>query len=238
MIQIKGQYTLDDFKKAQRLHARQGAAASGSPILLVIVIALFYLSLLLLVLLGRLQAAYLLAPLAILVVFLLFQYLYRPYLLKRVFNRQKDLSAPFELELSESGLSVSNPQGNALIPWSDFKKWAEGKEMILLYRSQNTFQMIPKRLFSAEGDLQYLREQLAQNKVARCRQSAEALPAHPLHDLHHLAGCHRGHAVFEFKRSATLALHEGIMGQQKMVTISFLMVYSNSGGNLARFGFE
>ena len=176
MIQIKGQYTLDDFKKAQRLHARQGAAASGSPILLVIVIALFYFSLLLLVLLGRLQAAYLLAPLAILLVFLLFQYLYRPYLLRRVFNSHKDLSAPFEWELSEVGLSVSNPQGSTLIPWNDFKKWAEGQELILLYRSHNTFQMIPKRLFSVENNLQYLREQLALNKVPEAGKATKSVP--------------------------------------------------------------
>ena len=176
MIQIKGQYTLDDFKKAQQLHARQGAAAADSPILLVIVIALFYLSLLLLVLLGRLQWTYLLAPLAILLVFLLFQYLYRPYLLRRVFNRQKDLSTPFEWELSESGLSVGNPDGNALIPWVDFKKWAEGKEMILLYHSNNVFRMIPKRLLSAESDLQYLREQLTQNKIPDAGEANKSVP--------------------------------------------------------------
>jgi hypothetical protein len=176
MIQIKGQYTLDDFTKAQRLHARQGAAASGSPILLVIVIGLFYLSLLLLVLLGRLQWTYLLAPLAILLIFLLFQYLYRPYLLRRAFNRQKDLSTPFEWELSESGLSVSNPDGNALIPWNDFEKWAEGKEMILLYHSHNTFRMIPKRLFNAESDLQYLREQLTLNNVPDAGKVVKRVP--------------------------------------------------------------
>ena len=175
MIQIKGQYTLDDFKKAQQLHARQGAAAADSPILLVIVLALFYLSLLLLVLLGRLQWTYLLAPLAILLFFLLFQYLYRPYLLRRVFNRQKDLSTPFEWELSESGLSVGNPDGNALIPWVDFKKWAEGKEMILLYHSHNAFRMIPKRLFSAESDLQYLREQLTQNKIPDAGEATKSV---------------------------------------------------------------
>ena len=162
-MKLQGQFTLDDFRKAQALHGRQNAA--GSRIFLVVVVALFYFSLLLLVLLGRLLWPYLVAPLAVLLVFLLFQYVYRPYLLKRVFTRNKDLSAPFELELSGQGLSVSNPQGNALIAWTDFKKWAEGKELILLYRSQNTFQMVPKRLFDGEGRLQYLREQMIVNHV-------------------------------------------------------------------------
>lgn len=168
MPQIKGQYTLDDFKKAQRLHGRQSAA--GGRVFLIFLVLFFYLALLVLVLLRKLQWAYLLAPLALLLVFFLFQYLYRPYQLKQVFNRQKDLSAPFALELSEQGLSVSTPNGNALIAWTDFKKWVESKELILLYRSQNKFQMLPKRLFNTQGEIQYLREQLGNNQVPDASQ--------------------------------------------------------------------
>jgi Flp pilus assembly protein TadB len=165
MIQIKGHYSLADFKKAQQLHARQGAAAAGTRIFLALIAALFYVSLIVLVLLGRLHWLYLLAPLALLLVFLLFQYVYKPFILGQTFKRHKDLSAPFEMELSGEGLSVSNPKGNALIPWNNFLKWTEGKEMVLLYRSSIIFQMLPKRLFASESDMQYLREQLTSNSV-------------------------------------------------------------------------
>ena len=55
MIQIKGQFTLDDFKKAQQLHARQGAALAGTSIFLVLVAVLFFVSLIILVILGCLH---------------------------------------------------------------------------------------------------------------------------------------------------------------------------------------
>ena len=171
MVQIKGQYTLDDLKKAQQLHARQNAASYGTRIFLVLIAGLFYISLIVLVLLGRLHWLYLLPPVALLLVFLLFQYVYRPFMLGRTFKNNKDLSAPFEMELSGEGLSVSNPKGRALIPWSNFQKWAEGREMLLLYRSYLMFQMLPKRLFANESDLQYLRDQLTRNSVRQAGQA-------------------------------------------------------------------
>jgi hypothetical protein len=171
MIQIKGQYTAEDFKKAQQLHAQQGATAAGTRIFLLAVVVLFYISLIILVLLGRLHWLYLLAPLALLAVFLLFQYLYRPFVQARTFKKHKELSAPFEWELSELGLSITNPNGNALVAWNEFKKWVEGKELILLYRSYNMFQMLPKRLFARESDLQYLRDQLTRNAIPDARKA-------------------------------------------------------------------
>ena len=171
MIQIKGRYTLEDFKQAQQLHARQGAASALTRIFLALLAVLFYISLLVLVLLGRLHWLYLLAPLALLLVFLLFQYVYKPFMLGRMFKKNKDLSAPFEMELSGECLSVSNPKGRAQIPWNNFLKWAEGREMLLLYRSYVMFQMLPKRLFASASDLQYLREQLNRNSVPQTGQA-------------------------------------------------------------------
>ena len=126
---------------------------------------LFYLSLIILVLLGRLHWLYLLAPLALLLVFLLYQYLYRPFMQARTFKKHPNLATPFEMQLSDEGLTVSNPKGSAQVAWSSFIKWTEGAEMILLYRSYIMFQMLPKRLFASERDMQFLREQLSRNKV-------------------------------------------------------------------------
>lgn len=69
------------------------------------------------------------------------------------------------MELSDQGLSISDQYENALIPWNNFIKWEEGKELILLYRLYMVFQMPPKRLFNKETDLQYLREQLVRNNI-------------------------------------------------------------------------
>jgi hypothetical protein len=84
------------------------------------------------------------------------------------------------MELSGEGLSVSNSKGSALIPWNNFLKWAEGKEMVLLYRSYIMFQMLPKRLFASESDLQYLREQLTRNNVPEAGQANKRISVNRL----------------------------------------------------------
>jgi hypothetical protein len=176
MIQIKGQFTLDDFKKAHQLYAQQKAVSAPPRIYLILIAMLFFICLIILVILGHLAWSYLLASLALLGFFLLYQYLYRPYLLARTFKNHPDLSAPFEMELSDQGMSITNLKGSALIPWTDYVKWLEGKELILLYRSYIMFQMIPKRLFATENDLQYLREQLARNNVPDAGKADKRVP--------------------------------------------------------------
>jgi hypothetical protein len=176
MVQIKGQYTLADFQKAQQLHARQGAASANTRSFFILASVLFYASMIILVLLGHMHWLYLLAPLALLAVLLLFQYLYRPFALERTFRNHPALSEPFEWELSDQGMSISNPRGNALVAWGTFVKWVEGKDTLLLYRSHNTFQMVPKRLFGSQDDLQYLRNQLARNEVPESRKTNKRVP--------------------------------------------------------------
>jgi hypothetical protein len=176
MVQIKGQFTLDDFKKAHQLHAQQGAASAGPRIFPILITVFFFISLVILAILGRVAWSYLLVALALLAFFLLFQFVYRPYMLSRTFKNHPDLSAPFEMELSDQGLSITNMKGSALIPWTGYVKWLEGKEVILLYRSYILFQMLPRRLFNTESDLQYLREQLAQNNVPDARKAVKRVP--------------------------------------------------------------
>jgi hypothetical protein len=180
MIQIKGQYTFDDFKKAGQLNSRQEAVPYGTRIFLILIAVLFYISLIVLELLGRVGWPFLLVPLALLLVFLLFRYVYKPFMLRRTFNSQKDLSTPFEMELSDEGLSVSSPQGRTLIPWNNFLKCAEGREMVLLYNSNRVFRMLPKRLFASASDLQFLRAQLTRNSVPQVGKAAKRISTNRL----------------------------------------------------------
>jgi hypothetical protein len=70
-----------------------------------------------------------------------------------------------EIELSEEGFAVQHRYGGSRIPWKDFTKWKEDQEMILLYRSDLSFNFLPKRCLAGGDQLQYLRDQLVQNKV-------------------------------------------------------------------------
>jgi hypothetical protein len=176
MVQINGQFTLDDFKKAHQLHTRQRAGAAGPRIFLVLIVGFFIIALAVLAILGRMPWIFLFAALGLLVFFLGFQYLYRPYLLGRTFKNHPDLSAPFEMGLSDDGLSITNPKGSALIPWTGYVKWLEGQDVILLYRSHIMFQMVPKRMFNNENDLQSLRDQLVRNNVPDAGRADKRVP--------------------------------------------------------------
>ena len=180
MIHLEGQYSLDDFKHAQQLHAKRGAGAAATRLFLGLITAFFFVSMLVLVLLGRLDWAYLLAPLALFLVFLLYQYLYRPLALARTFRKNSDLAAPFEMDLSQEGLSIRNPRGEAQLEWGKYIKWVEDRNMLLLYRSYMVFQMLPKRLFAKPVDLQFFRDQLERNRVPDAGKLNKKLPRNRL----------------------------------------------------------
>jgi hypothetical protein len=82
--------------------------------------------------------------------------------LTRVFTQQKDLSAPFEMTLTDQEFSMRNEFGESHLPWDSFVKWKEDKEMLLLYRSDVMFQMLPKRLLHSDGELGYVLSRLRQ----------------------------------------------------------------------------
>jgi hypothetical protein len=84
------------------------------------------------------------------------------------------------MELSDAGLSVIGPQATTLIPWNNFLKWAEGQEMVLLYKSYSVFQMLPKRLFASQNDLQFLHAQLARNSVPQAGKAAKHISTNRL----------------------------------------------------------
>jgi hypothetical protein len=114
---------------------------------------------------GRQTWNYLLFPAFILFFLALYRFYLRPYQIARSFDQNKELSSPFEMELTEEGYSISNSYGSGRIPWKDFAKWKEDKQIILLYRTDNMFNMVPKRLLHDGTDVQYILDQLRLNNV-------------------------------------------------------------------------
>jgi hypothetical protein len=161
MVKITGQYQLTDYLAAQHLHARQNLRL-GAIMVILVLIFLVELALSALQVLPwslTVAAAFLVAIMA------LYLYVMRPAQLKRLFGQQKELSRPFEMELTDEGYGFSNSYGSARIPWKDYVKWREGKDIFLLYSADNMFTMIPKRLLQTDADAQFVRDQLARNGV-------------------------------------------------------------------------
>ena len=163
MIEIKGQYTLNDYQQAQRLNARAGKGRN-------LLIAVLYL-------IAACQLAFMLAffipsrewsavvGLALLgVLYLLFFYGYVPLRVKRIFYQQKELQLPFCLEIDENGLDVRNELGHSHRPWKGYTSWREDEHLLLLYLAEGSFQMLPKRL-AGVGVVDFVRQRLRAYKI-------------------------------------------------------------------------
>ncbi len=167
MVRIEGQYSVEDFQAAQKLHFRSPRGkfvftCSGNFLLFAVVFLLA----------GFIGAAFLklpggfflLIPAGLAAGYIFFELIQRPRQVKRMFEQQKELSMPFEIEISEAGFGFQNANGTGLRPWDQFARWKEDGTLFMLYRSDIVFDMIPKRLLAGE-EAGIIRQLLAQNIV-------------------------------------------------------------------------
>jgi|GEM_PF-1243241 len=170
MIQLQGHYELSDFKKAQSLHARGGKLSTWSGYGVVGMIAGLTLLGVVLALLGRFPWEFVTLPILLVIVWVFFQFVLIPYQLGRVFKHQKGLSAPFEIELTDEEFHFRNEFGDSRIPWGNFVKWKENAELLLLYRSNAAFHLLPKRLFPSGQAADYVLSHLRAHNVPNAAQ--------------------------------------------------------------------
>jgi uncharacterized integral membrane protein len=167
MIKIQGQYTLEDFKNAQKLHLKgRRGTLTGFPAYFVAMAALtFVVWAISSTFMSRVDWPVILIPFGFLMAVGIYLMIMRPRQIARVFQQQKELSAPLEIELSEDGFKLSHQYGSVTIPWKDFAKWKEDQDLILLYRSDLAFTMLPKRFLAGGDQLQYVHDLLTQAGV-------------------------------------------------------------------------
>ena len=85
-----------------------------------------------------------------------------PFKSKRAYKQRKDLQRPCSFSIGSTGLYISSEGLAGTKPWTDYLKWKEGKTLFLVYLSDNLYQVIPKRFFASESDLNAFREVLSQ----------------------------------------------------------------------------
>jgi hypothetical protein len=165
MISILGKYELADLKAAQNLHAMPG---KGTRLLLAFLLGLFtflVVGAVILAVQGRISWVLAIYPIFIAGFVALFWFVLRPAQIARIYRQHKELSSNFEMELTDEAYSIKNDYGSGRIPWKDFAKWKENDRMILLYRSENMFNMVPRRLLADDSQAQYVLDRLQQNGV-------------------------------------------------------------------------
>jgi hypothetical protein len=170
MVGFKGKYELADLKAAQNLHAMPGKWARVGLFALLGLFVLLLLAGSVLASMGGISWWLIIYPLFIVGFLLLYWFVLRPAQIARAYKLHKELSSPFEMKLTEEGYAIQNSYGQGKIPWKDFAKWKADKNMILLYRTDNMFNMIPRRLLQGNEETEYILDQLRQAGVKEASQ--------------------------------------------------------------------
>ena len=142
------QLELQDYLDAQKLHFRQ-----PNHIRFLSTLILAFLVILFLVSESTYRKNYIyffLIFLAISGIALLYRYVFLHPRTKRIFEQNKFLHLPVEVEITEEAMVTSAEYGHTEQPWSMFFRWKEGDEMLILYSSEASYTILPKRFFTAE----------------------------------------------------------------------------------------
>lgn len=68
---------------------------------------------------------------------------------RKAFSQQKTLQMPYRISWTDQGILLQSEYGDARMPWGDFRKLREDRNIILLYESDRLHRLIPKRCFTA-----------------------------------------------------------------------------------------
>jgi len=163
VIDLSGLISLTDYRAAQYVHLRPRPWLRYVGVLLLVLVVVVLLA-------GlwpdfatpssgtsSLTIAALLAYLAILF------FIYLPWRFGRLYQQQKAFHAPVRLQVTEEGVTTTSSVGHAVLPWSHFRKWKEGKAVFLLYITDALFTVVPKRFFEREDEMVSFRKLLAAN---------------------------------------------------------------------------
>ena len=154
MIEIAGMYEPSDYVRAQYLHIRPRPVYK---VLGVLVLALFFWAAWLVITDDEIDGLDFLFLAMILALILNFT-VYIPWKTRRVFNQQKALHRELVFKFDDSGISVTNENGQSTTPWDDYLRWKQNDQLALLYMSDCLYHMVPKRFFSDPADADRLIE--------------------------------------------------------------------------------
>lgn len=158
-FRIEGTYSLEDYQRAARLHARMGKltrAVVTAAVLMVLAAGV--------VLFLRYQMAEILFLAICFLAGFAGYYINLPRQARRDYESQKETLLPFQIEISNSGITYQNNLGGNITPWNFFAKYRENDVLLLLYHANGTLTMLPKKLLTA-GAEDFVHTQLARNHV-------------------------------------------------------------------------
>ncbi len=166
-MNINGQLTWQDYLHAQSLHTRRVWWQQAIWYIAIVIMAAGLLSIMIPDVMANgvgVIWSHIWPPLVLVGGVLVVYYVIIPRGMRQLFEKKKELSDPFQYEITPGGLITSNQYGRTEHPWGEFKKWQENKHVLLLYATDVEFLIIPKRLCAAE-QAEALRADLRENGV-------------------------------------------------------------------------
>ena len=82
---------------------------------------------------------------------------------RRLWEAQPNMALPTAAEATTQGLRIEDAHSTRQYKWSAFTKWRESDALFMLYLSDVTFQLIPKRALATPGQVEEFRRLLEQN---------------------------------------------------------------------------
>lgn len=86
---------------------------------------------------------------------------------RRLFRQQKMLHRPYDVSWTAEAITLTSDHGASTICWPDFHKRRETDEQFLLFLSDVSFLMVPKRAFPDTTLLTEFRNVVTQRVAAR-----------------------------------------------------------------------
>jgi hypothetical protein len=96
---------------------------------------------------------------------------------RRLWEGQQHLQRPKRLEVSEEGIVLSDAVSRSELRWPAFSHAVETPNLLLLYLSNFSFQMVPKRAFASAAEADDFREIVRRMIVERPGPAFPVLPA-------------------------------------------------------------
>ena len=108
-----------------------------------------------------------------LIVFPLIRFVLLPYQTKQLYSQHKEFQSPIEIEFAESGIKTTNLIGSSDRPYSFFHHWKEDKNLFLIYVSENSPIILPKRFMVSQDEIVSVRsilEKKIENKIPKVQR--------------------------------------------------------------------
>jgi len=162
MTSLQGQLTEDDYLAAlllARRHNKTFRVVRSGLWILIGVLAVVYS----IVSLDNPRfAIQLLVLAAVAGVLLLERHVFLPLRAQRIFRQQRSMREPFEISYDAEGVCWESAVTTRRLPWHYYVRWAEDARYFLLYQSDWTLEILPKRFFGSDEQIASFRDLLCE----------------------------------------------------------------------------